>query len=467
MTKLLLLAACLLALQHAGQAATIQVGGRLRGWTLGVAYEPIDAVIGDELVSAAARRQRRVGASSGHGQTRRSNPNPRPPPHPAALQAFSFTSGLHDVWLLPSPDCDFEAAGAMQLSAPNENVFNQTLLEAGTFYYSCSITGHCQAGQLLTVNVAAFGAAPAPASDDAEALAPGPAEEEGMLAEGPAAGPTAAPAEPAVPTQGGECGPPLLNPLTGFSTVSCLSPGVTLSPGDNVYPDLPLPSPYPANVTVELSTVSGQMVDATGRAVPLEEVYLHHTFGDYRFVPAEGAEVRHSPMRVPLPAPYALVLDTADFMDETTRYINMHVINTVGVRNVKPCIECWCVGSEPPTGSIGCCTTCETNSTASPKDYFFQYNVTFRVITPAERAALVPIVGVGLDLHGERSDGRLRQRRQRSSGSAPPAACLILRYAGVACRRRGVLGGAPRRWLPGHHHESAPHGPLLPPGRAL
>jgi hypothetical protein len=48
--KMLLLAACLLALQQAGQAATIQVGGRQGGWTLGIPYSPIEANVGDELV---------------------------------------------------------------------------------------------------------------------------------------------------------------------------------------------------------------------------------------------------------------------------------------------------------------------------------------------------------------------------------------------------------------------------------
>ena len=286
-------------------------------------------------------------------------------------------SGLHDVWAVPSSACDFEAAGAALLAPTTDSAFTQALTEPGTFYFSCSITGHCEAGMLLTVNVAAAGGAGAPA---------------------------AAPTEPSASNNTGACSPPVIDTATGLVSVSCLSPAISMSPGYNVFPDLLMPSPYPADASVAQRTLSGQVVDAAGRAVPLSEVYLHHLFADYRFLSGEGTEVRRSPLRTALPAPYALVVDGAEFAAPTRRYANVHVINTVGVgaADIKACVECWCPNTDPPTGSIGCCAKCPSNSTAPKQDYFLQYNVTYSPMTQALAATVSPVLKFGLDVHGER-----------------------------------------------------------------
>ena len=128
----------------------------------------------------------------------------------------------------------------------------------GASYFACSVSGHCAAGMLLTVNATEGGGG-------GDAGAPQPAADEGV---------------------GGKCTDPVTDPATGITSVSCRSPTITLSPGDNIAPNIPLPTAYPAE-TVVLHTAAAEVVDSTGRSVPLSEVYLHHIFGDIRFIPGE------------------------------------------------------------------------------------------------------------------------------------------------------------------------------------
>jgi hypothetical protein len=300
------------------------------------------------------------------------------------LQSFTYKSGVHDVWSLPSAECNFDAPGAKLVGPPSAGSYVATLDKPGKYYYACSVIGHCDAGQFLEVNVAPAGtpeAAPAPA------MAPKPAENKPL----------------------GECSAPVVvNATTNEVFVSCRSPAVSLSPGDNRYPDILLPNPYPTPSEAQeviLETVSAEIVDANGTPVPLTEVYLHHIFGDIRFVPAEGAEIRQSPMRVAVPAPNFLAVNTTAVADESSRFANFHVIRTTGVAPdaVKACIECWCEDTNPQTGSIGCCSKCPTASTEGPKDYFLEFNVTY-IIPPngvvEESPTMQRAVALALDIHG-------------------------------------------------------------------
>ncbi|KAL4542115.1 hypothetical protein Ndes2526B_g06598 [Nannochloris sp. 'desiccata'] len=327
-------------------AKEIIVGENAGGWSVGVKFEPLNAVVGDQL-------------------------------------SFKYKSGVHDVWLLPSTECNFDAPGAELVGPPSAGSYVATLDKPGKYFYSCSVVGHCNAGQVLEVNVAAAGepeVAPAPASEKED-------------------------------TPVGSCSAQkVINATTNEVFVSCRSPAINLAPGDNVYPDILLPNPYPAPSEAEeviLQTVSAEIVDANGAPVPLSEVYLHHIFGDIRFVPAEGAEVRQSPMRVPIPAPYFLAVDTAAVAEDDARFANFHVIRTTGVAPdaVKACIECWCEGTEPQTGSIGCCSKCPTASTDPAKDYFLEFNVTY--IIPANGGGKIEetpdmrrAIALALDIHG-------------------------------------------------------------------
>ena len=236
----------------------------------------------------------------------------------------------------------------------NTGVFKFQVDAPGASYFACSVSGHCAAGMLLTVNATEGGGG-------GDAGAPQPAADEGV---------------------GGKCTDPVTDPATGITSVSCRSPTITLSPGDNIAPNIPLPTAYPAE-TVVLHTAAAEVVDSTGRSVPLSEVYLHHIFGDIRFIPgeqgvcvcgggggggaaavspmpgertrrraapprpcaraAEGSETRRSTMKDPLPDQYALVVDGKSLQDISKRYMNIHLINTLGVapEDLKPCIE-WC-----------------------------------------------------------------------------------------------------------------------------
>lgn len=52
---------------------------------------------------------------------------------------------------MAKPDCSF--ANATQVAGLTDTPFNLTFKEPGTFYYACSVSGHCDEGMLLTVHV--------------------------------------------------------------------------------------------------------------------------------------------------------------------------------------------------------------------------------------------------------------------------------------------------------------------------
>jgi hypothetical protein len=144
---------------------------------------------------------------------------------------------------------------------------------------------------------------------------------------------------------------------------------------------------------------------------------------------AEGAETRLSPLRKPLPEGYRMLMDGMNLADidnrwgcctpwwwwcsvgkrvgdsrweggsyvrtgnhalplaiipptahPLCRFANLHVVNTLGVPEdqVKPCIECWCKGTNPPIGSVGCCSKCNTTTPGEKRPYYLQFNVTYR-----------------------------------------------------------------------------------------
>jgi hypothetical protein len=106
------------------------------------------------------------------------------------------------------------------------------------------------------------------------------------------------------------------------------------------------------------------------------------------------AESRGDRFRLPLPSPYRQVVNGSRYARAPARTGNLHVIRLDGVppEAVKPCIECWCPGSNPPMGAIDCCARCNSTSAAPPIEYFLQFNVTYRVLdTPAAAAAVTPV----------------------------------------------------------------------------
>lgn len=103
-----------LAVVSAHSGNEIIVGGK-SGWSTGVQYETINALAGDRLV-------------------------------------FNFMQ-FHDVYQMSGDNCNFEASSAQLLAGPTASPYTYYLTQTGTFYFACSITGHCPRGQKLKVVV--------------------------------------------------------------------------------------------------------------------------------------------------------------------------------------------------------------------------------------------------------------------------------------------------------------------------
>ncbi|EIE27161.1 hypothetical protein COCSUDRAFT_55184 [Coccomyxa subellipsoidea C-169] len=255
----------------------------------------------------------------------------------------------HNVIRVAKPDCSF--SNATQVAGLTDTPFNLTFREPGTFYYACSDDGIADA--------VAAKAAPA---------------ESGVQRKQPA-------------TAGdSHCEPPVLVAGTNDTFhVTCLSPGVA-----NDYYNLA--NPYPSRIVAIINETS-QIVDSTGRPVPLSEAYAHHFFGNARFVVAEGSELRGTLDKLPLPHPYYQLVNGTFFKDPSTRRMNIHLINTLGVDpdHIAPCIECWCPDSAAAFQGLGstksylggtaCCSplNCPTpRANESATVYHLQYNVSYR-----------------------------------------------------------------------------------------
>ena len=67
------------------------------------------------------------------------------------LQVFKYGRGEQNVAQVGEPSCNLTAA--RQLAGVTESPFIPKFHQTGTFYYACTIPGHCEAGMLLTVEV--------------------------------------------------------------------------------------------------------------------------------------------------------------------------------------------------------------------------------------------------------------------------------------------------------------------------
>ncbi|BDA50795.1 probable Mavicyanin at N-terminal half [Coccomyxa sp. Obi] len=186
---------------YGAAASQIVVGGAKAGWTTGLQYDPVNTTVGSSLV-------------------------------------FNYARGQHNVVQVAKPDCTF--ANATQVAGLTDTPFNLTLKHPGTFYYACSVSGHCDAGMLLTVHVS--NAAPQAATRSST-----PTAASGIQIKQP-------------PTVGqSRCTPPVL----------VLGTNDTFQVANNYYI---LANPYPSKV-VAIVQEKSQIVDGTGRAVPLSESF--------------------------------------------------------------------------------------------------------------------------------------------------------------------------------------------------
>eukprot|EP00884_Botryococcus_braunii_P008862 jgi/Botrbrau1/17978/Bobra.50_1s0067.1 len=372
---------------HGVLASDIVVGG-LQNWNMGLKYDQVNASIGDALV-------------------------------------FKFDRGQHDVWQVRGPSCNFN--GSRKLAGLGKGYYSVRLTKPGMYFFSCSVEGHCQSGMLLSVNVSGVPRLPTDPTPDSPA------------------NPVYMPAGPQVGN--GSCSAPQLVEGTNDTyTTQCTSVGWPMNPGDVVNAFYEMPMPYPPNSLVTTVSQHAGIVDSTGRPVPLSEIYVHHFFGDYRNVRAEGAEIRGSLTKKPLPAPYGHVFNSSVLLQPSSRASNVHIINTKGVppMNLYPCVECWCrdqpewlkklignktmdesdaigsrlsnvtvngrtrvealssaaerLKSDRYRGGTACCTAEQCLSTLPPEPtvYHLQYNITYRLVQ--DPATIVPASLYILDL---------------------------------------------------------------------
>lgn len=180
----------------------------------------------------------------------------------------------------------------------------------------------------------------------------------------------------------------------------------SLAPGEVVFTDpdrthMPMPEG-----DIAITSVEADIVDADHKAVPLDEVYLHHWIllnkkhpndgvcgGYLKYVFGVGAETRKTPYNFP-----EFNGDKYGWFTNQAKQpwtANIHVLRTVDIDpewGLKGCIEChgptkWC----KKTGGFECCpdrSFCPTTENPSPaKQYYFRYKVKFVPQSEAKQAA--------------------------------------------------------------------------------
>lgn len=64
------------------------------------------------------------------------------------------------------------------------------------------------------------------------------------------------------------------------------------------------------------------------RSIPWLQVYVHHYVSSYHFLLGNGAELRGSFTRPPLPSPYAMIVNGTEVDNMRLRMTNIQLINT-------------------------------------------------------------------------------------------------------------------------------------------
>ncbi|KAK9807375.1 hypothetical protein WJX73_008921 [Symbiochloris irregularis] len=336
------------------EAETLTVGNS-SGWALGVDYQPLTLAVGGSL-------------------------------------QFAWERGQHNVVQIDSASCNALAHGNV-LAGLAQTSYSYIATTPGSQYFACSVPGHCSAGMLLRVNVTGNSAvAPAPAfapssaQPQNETSAPASALDQELLA----AGFLPATSNADIP---GYCKDPVPDPeYPGYTRVTCYGPGIDVAPGQVVNWFYELPSPFVDGDLAAVAKQTSQLVDETGRPVPLSEIYVHHFFGAASLINAEGAELRGTMTNPLLPQPHNTIGNGSVLNTTDIRTVNVHLINTLGVLedDLVPCIECWCRDKLTVEmgyrGGTACCSSLNCPTTAdnsSGHTYFLQYNMTYKPLTPA------------------------------------------------------------------------------------
>ncbi|KAD2805733.1 hypothetical protein E3N88_39110 [Mikania micrantha] len=129
---------------------------------------------------------------------------------------FNFMNGQHDVAEVAAAAYD-PCTSTNPISLTTTSPASLTLTTAGTHYYICTFTSHCQAGQKLTINVSAAATTP-PSVTPTPPPSPSTTNPRTPTSPPPTTTPTplTTPTEPCPPTSSPSASPPTIT--TGSTT---------------------------------------------------------------------------------------------------------------------------------------------------------------------------------------------------------------------------------------------------------
>ncbi|KAL8217805.1 hypothetical protein R6Q57_021178 [Mikania cordata] len=130
---------------------------------------------------------------------------------------FNFMNGQHDVAEVAAAAYD-PCTSTNPISLTTTSPASIPLTTAGTHYYICTFTSHCQAGQKLTINVSAAAATPPSVTPTTPPPSPSTTNPRTPTSPPPTTTPTTptTPTEPCPPTSAPSASPPTIT--TGSTT---------------------------------------------------------------------------------------------------------------------------------------------------------------------------------------------------------------------------------------------------------
>lgn len=102
------------------------------------------------------------------------------------MAAFTYSPELHDVVEVTKAGYD-ACSSANNISASRSGNDVVTLTAVGTRYFLCGLTGHCDSGMKIRIDVVAAAAAPGPAASSSSASIAAAASPAGIIAAAAAA----------------------------------------------------------------------------------------------------------------------------------------------------------------------------------------------------------------------------------------------------------------------------------------
>ncbi|KAK9069901.1 hypothetical protein SSX86_010297 [Deinandra increscens subsp. villosa] len=148
------------------------------------------------------------------------------------ILVFNFANGAHDVAEVSAAAYD-PCTSTNPISLSTTSPTSLTLTTAGTHYYICTFTSHCQIGQKLTINVSAAATTP-PTTPTTPTSPPTASTPPSMTPTTPASPPTATPTPPSTTPM--EPCPPTSSPSSSPMSPPTATSGNTTPPPSNGAP---------------------------------------------------------------------------------------------------------------------------------------------------------------------------------------------------------------------------------------